>query len=41
MYGPNVAILLTYGSHDVRQVDFRRLMVVNGTLGFGASHLCT
>ena len=28
----NVAILLMYGSHDMRQV-FLRLTVVNGTLG--------
>ena len=31
MYGPDVAILLTYGSHDVRHVDFRGLTVVNET----------
>ena len=31
MYGPNVAILLTYGSHDERHVDFRGLTVVNET----------
>ena len=33
MYGPDVAILLMYGSHDMRHTDFRRLMVVNRTLG--------
>ena len=37
MYGPDVAILLTYGSHDVRHVDFRGLTVVNETPGIGAS----
>ena len=31
MYGPDVAILLMYGSHDMRHVSFRRLTVVNGT----------
>ena len=31
MYGPDVAILLTYGSHDERHVDFCGLMVVNET----------
>ena len=31
MYGPDVAILLTYGSHDVRHVEFRGLTVVNET----------
>ena len=31
MYGPNVAILLMYGSHDMRHTGFRRLTVVNGT----------
>ena len=35
MYGPDVAILLMYGSHNVRQVDFRRLTVFNGTPGIG------
>ena len=39
MYRPDVAILLTYGSHDVRHVDFRRLTVVNGTPGIGVSQL--
>ena len=31
MYGLDVAILLTYGSHDERHVDFRGLTVVNET----------
>ena len=39
MYGPDVAVLLTYGSHDVRHVDFRRLTVVNGTPEIEVSHL--
>ena len=34
MYGPDVAILLMYGSHDMRHTGFRRLTVVNGTPGF-------
>ena len=34
MYGPDVAILLTYGSHDVGHVDFRGLTVVNWTPRF-------
>ena len=38
MYGPDVAILLMYGSHDMRHTGFRRLTVVNGLPGFGASH---
>ena len=37
MYGPDVAILLKYGSHDVRHVGFRGLTEVNGTLGIRAS----
>ena len=32
MYGPDVAILLMYGSHDMRLTGFYRLTVVNGTL---------
>ena len=28
------AILLMYGSHDMRHTSFRRLTVVNGTPGF-------
>ena len=32
--GPYWAILLMYGSHDMRHTGFRRLMVVNGTPGF-------
>ena len=32
--GPYWAILLMYGSHDMRHTGFRRLTVVNGTLGF-------
>ena len=39
MYGPDVVILLIYGSHDVRHADFRRLTVVNGPPGFGASQM--
>ena len=39
MYGPDVAILLTYGSHDERHVDFRWLTVVNETPEIGASHI--
>ena len=38
MYGSDVTILLTYGSHDVRHIDFRRLTVVNGIPGIGVSH---
>ena len=33
MYGPDVAILLTYGSHDMRHTGFHRLTVVNGNPG--------
>ena len=37
--GPYWAILLMYGSHDMRHTGFRRLTVVNGTPGFwGVSH---
>ena len=32
--GPYCVILLMYGSHDMRHISFRRLMVVNGTPGF-------
>ena len=32
--GPYWVILLKYGSHDMRHTGFRRLTVVNGTLGF-------
>ena len=32
--GPYWVILLMYGSHDMRHTGFRRLTVVNGTLGF-------
>ena len=32
--GPYLAILLMYRSHDMRHTGFRRLTVVNGTLGF-------
>ena len=32
--GPYWVILLMYGSHDTRHTGFRRLTVVNGTLGF-------
>ena len=31
---PSWVILLMYGSHDMRHTGFRRLTVVNGTLGF-------
>ena len=31
MYGPDVAILLIYESHDMRHAGFHILMVVNGT----------
>ena len=31
MYGPDAAILLMYGSHDMRLTGFRRLTVVNET----------
>ena len=31
MYGPDVAILLMYGSHDMRHTGFRKLTRVNGT----------
>ena len=34
MAGPDVTILLMYGSHDMRHTGFRRLMVVNETPGF-------
>ena len=39
MYGPDVTILLMYGSHNMRHTGFRRLTVVNGPPGFGASHM--
>ena len=32
--GPGWVILLMYGSNDMKHSGFRRLMVVNGTLGF-------
>ena len=32
--GPYWVILLMYGSHDMRHTSFRRLTVINGTLGF-------
>ena len=32
--GPYWVILLMYGSHDMRHIGFRRLMVVNRTPGF-------
>ena len=32
--GPYWVILGMYGSHDMRHTGFRRLTVVNGTLGF-------
>ena len=31
MYGPDVAILLMYESHDMRHTGFRKLTVVNRT----------
>ena len=31
--GPYWAILLMYGSHDMRHTGFRRLTIVNGTPG--------
>ena len=37
--GPDWVILLMYWSHDMRHIGFRRLTVVNGTPGIGASHL--
>ena len=39
MYGPDVAILLMYGSHDMRHIGFPMLTVVNGTPRSGASQL--
>ena len=33
MYEPDVAILLMYGSYDMRYTGFCRLTVVNGTPG--------
>ena len=38
MYEPDVAILIMYGSHDMRHIGFRGLTVVNGTPGIGTSH---
>ena len=35
MYGPDMAILLMYGSHDMRHTGFRQLTVVNETPGLG------
>ena len=32
--GPYWVVLLMYGFHDMRHIGFRRLTVVNGTLGF-------
>ena len=32
--GPDWVILLMYESHDMRHTSFRRLTVVNETLGF-------
>ena len=32
--GPYGVILLMYGSHDMRHIGFRKLMVFNGTPGF-------
>ena len=33
IYGPTWPFLFTYGSHDMRHTDFRRLTVINGTPG--------
>ena len=33
MYGPDMTILFMYESHDMRHTGFRRLLVVNETLG--------
>ena len=38
MYEPMWPFLLMYWSHDMRHAGFRRLTVVNGTPGIGASH---
>ena len=38
--GPYWVILLMYGSHDMRHTGFRRLTMVNGTLGFWGVTLC-
>ena len=38
--GPYWAILLMYGSHDMRHTGFRRLTVVNGTPGFWGVTRC-
>ena len=38
--GPYWVILLMYESHDMRHTGFRRLMVVNGTLGFWDVIIC-
>ena len=35
--GPDWVILLMYWSHDMRHTSFRRLTMVNETLGIGAS----
>ena len=32
--GPGWVILLMYGSYDMRYTSFRKLTMVNGTLGF-------
>ena len=39
MYEPMWPFLLMYGSHDMRHTGFRKLTVVNGPPGFGASQL--
>ena len=39
MYGPEWAILLMYGSHDMRHTGFGRLTVVNGPPKIGASQV--
>ena len=38
--GPYWAILLMYGSHDMRHIGFHRLTVVNGTPGFWGVTAC-
>ena len=36
MYGPTWPFLFTYESHDMRDIGFSRLTVVNGDPEFGA-----
>ena len=35
MYGPDMGILLMYGSHYMRHIGFHRLTVVNGPRKMG------